>query len=354
MNKKIVFAAVVAGFALPFAAHADVKVYGAAQSELVSGSDDAPDATADQIFSRAGTGDNKGTAITAGQDSVSEEDDARGRIGVKASEDLGNGLKGIAKFEYRTDTTDNVGKGTLVLAPRDSMVGLKGGFGTVMMGRLKSPYKYTGGVKYDKLVTTAMEARGNGGMSNGAYGHSGFLDKTIGWNSPKMSGVQVKLNYRLDEGGTNGEAAGQYALAVEYANGPINAFVATIDRDDHDGNGQNYSAVKVGGAYTTGPINVRLQYEMITNENIAAATDDGKEGDETILFLGFTYKMGKSSVVVQFGQNTVDGNNFNDVTYIALALWHKLSKSTSAWIGYRSTSDVEGVIAIGMRKGFSS
>ena len=99
------------------------------------------------------------------------EDNARGRFGIKASEDLGGGLTAIAKYEWKADTTDNKSGGNIAsvdiaesiigsdlngdgdstdivtvnvtsdasLTSRESYVGLKGGFGTIMLGNLKSP-----------------------------------------------------------------------------------------------------------------------------------------------------------------------------------------------------------------------
>ncbi len=59
----------------------------------------------------------------------------RGRIGVKATEDLSRGLLGLAQFEFKADTADNEAGSSgsnVSLSGRESYVGLKGGFGTIV------------------------------------------------------------------------------------------------------------------------------------------------------------------------------------------------------------------------------
>jgi hypothetical protein len=62
---------------------------------------------------------------------------------------------------------------------RESMVGLRGGLGTLELGRLETPYKYSGGVKYDPFVATSLEARGAGVLSLGPSNASGETNHAI-------------------------------------------------------------------------------------------------------------------------------------------------------------------------------
>ncbi|WP_455199898.1 porin, partial [Kaarinaea lacus] len=160
----------------------DVTVYGIAQVELASVSYQTE---ASEITPGACDGT---PSVADGCNGIDILDNSMGRVGVKASEDLGNGMKGLAKFEFKADTADNEASTGISLTARESMVGLKAGWGQVEAGRLKSAYKYAGGVKYDAFVATTLQARGNGGMSGkgkygqsvslgglNAYGHNGFL-----------------------------------------------------------------------------------------------------------------------------------------------------------------------------------
>ncbi len=365
MNKKLLAVAISAAMVAP-AAMAEVTVYGAAQVEVTSVSLEGP--TQGAIGNDSNTF--SGTEVA---------DNARGRLGVKASEDLGNGLKGIAQFEFYADTTDgNTDKGgtctvesesstagetitsecttktKVSLTGRVAQVGITGGFGTVVAGNLKSPYKYTGGVKYDPFVATALEARRNGGMSGGALGHNSFIDNLVAYASPKGP-VTASFAYGPEAND------GAWAADVKYRAGGVEAFVAAIDAGDR----ADYSATKVGGSFKTGNHKVVGQYETISA---------GTGKDATILFLGYHMKMGKNILVAQWAQQSDKGSvaNFADkkslagnADYVAVGVIHKFSKTTRVFGGFRSSttgsSSYPGdkdtgrnVYTVGLRKDFKS
>lgn len=337
----------------------DVTVYGRAQVELSSYSYQTEDPNCAGAAAQDKT-------VANGCDGLQLADKALGRIGVKASEDLGNGWKGMAKFEYKADTADgDAGAGLDVndpnnsldpqlevtvtgvgLTPRETMVGLKGDMVQIEAGRLKSAYKYAGGVKYDAFVTTTMEARGNGGMTGSALGHNGFLS-----NQLAVQGGSGPVKARLTYGAADGD--GTYTLSVMYKQDAIEAFVAAVDsgdtRDNGGTTGQSYSATKLGGAFTTGPHKIMLQYEMVDADN---------NRDQTYLFLGYNMKMGSNVFVVQLGQYDADqtGSNTADTSYLALGAIHKFTKTTRIFGGFRS-SDADNetrndVVTVGLRKDF--
>jgi predicted porin len=364
MKKNLIALAVSAAMVAPVAVMADATVYGIGQVELTQYDPQA-----------------------SGSDSTTDVHDnhGMGRVGVKASEDLGNGLTAIAGFEFKADSSDNntdkvsctssltldetvndidyngdgdttdkavkiedsvdndvtlgcSGSGSASLVGRDAYVGLKGGFGTVMAGRLKSPYKYAGGVKYDAFVATALEARGNGGMTKGDYGHSGFLSNMLGYSN-KFGAINVDAVYSPE---TDSEAM---ALSAMYSEGAIEAFVALVDASLTDAASDDYSATKFGGKFSTGPHSIMLQYED-TDKNSYAAT---------LLFLGYQMKMGMNTLVFQYGMNDEDTDT-KDSTYMVLGAYHNFSKTSSLFGGYRNT-DVDNesgqtAISVGLRQKF--
>lgn len=409
MSKSLIRFTLFASMVIPFAVHADVKVYGHAQAELATYSDETVKKSENDTSNNAGLSPTGNVPTAKGQgvgkNSLFVEDNARGRIGIKASEDLGMmGLKGIAGFEWKVDTTDNQGGGgsNNPFAARESYVGLQGGFGTISFGRLKQPYKYAGGVTYDAFVTTALEARGKGGMSRGigldnAFGHNGFFPKALGYNSPEMGGLSLQLAYRLDEGapiritnaGVNSfqsaKADGAWMAALQFKSGPIHLFVAANDDDKPErGNASTssvctsdinplpvgaagdavpcnanrntatvvaseYSAVKVGGKFSAGNLALMVQYEMLDNNGV----------DETVIFLGAQMKIDKATLVLQLGQDEYDGTDtaaskFDAITYAVLGGIYNFSKETRIFGGYRATSDFENVFTVGIRKDFST
>jgi len=337
MNKKLLVIAVSTAMVAPAATvAADAFVYGHAQVEVASYSDGTPSGT---------------PPASQGKDGVSVEDNARGRLGVKASEDLGNGLKAIAQFEWRVNTD----QGGNPAGNRVSQVGLTGGFGTFVMGNLKSPYKYTGGVKYDPFVATSLQARSNGGMSGknldptgtGALGHHSFVSDLVAYASPKGP-FTASIGYGPSKDD------GLVVLDLKYNQGGVEAFVAYLDAGDRlsgglSGNDSAYTAAKVGGQWKSGAHKISAQYEMIEVTDAGGASTD-----PTVLFLGYQMKMGKNTFALQYGDTDYDVSGKDNTTYMALGVIHKMSKTTRVFGGYRDTSDVESVVTVGLRKDFKS
>ncbi len=263
-------------------------------------------------------------------------DNSRGRIGIEASEKLGNGLTALALFEWRVDTTT----GDVDAGDRQGMVGLKGNFGTFEAGALKGAYKYFGGVSYDPFNTTALEARSNGGTSgaelgNTRYGHHAFLDNSIGWKSPNWNGLEVWAHYSIDEQNAAGNTLtsdGDYTVGVRYKNGPFEVGVAAVNNDSITGV-LGGDGTKIFGQYKLGNHTFSGQYERIDAEIGALSTQ------HDVWFFGYQLKAGNNIFVAQVGKNEADLNVGLDTEtdYFALGVIHELSKKTRVFGGYRNT-----------------
>ena len=360
MNKKIIALAVAAAFTAPIAAQAAVTTYGHAQVEYgVWGGDNGKVGTANVA--------NNGETV---------QDNARGRIGIKASEDLGNGMKAMAKFEFKTDTADGDSSGdngdNISLQKRESMIGLKGGFGTVQAGRLKTAYKYTGGVTYDAFVATLLEARGNGGMTGKigsgalgkAAGHNGFVNDSIAYKN-KFGNMHFWLTYDLDSGKVAGTGGNSMTAALKYKAKNWEVFVALVDDDElvTATNGKAaYDSTKFGGSYKFGAHKVNVQLESGTNDQTGTSNDS----DIDTYYVNYSLKMGKNTLDVALGNE--ENDNFGtaddkDQDFVRVALRHSFSKNTSVWVGHRSsetnivstatdTGASEDVTSLGMRVKF--
>jgi predicted porin len=330
MKKNLIAVAVAAAFIAPSVSMAEVTAYGQAQVEVYQTT-------------------HEDEAVAGADDGLGIIDNARGRVGLKATEDLGDGWTGLAKFEFKADTADGTSKGDAALTGRETMVGLKGPMGQIELGSLKQAYKYTGGVNYDIFVTTEMEARGNGGMTAkpgnfAGGGHSAFHTNAVGYRN-SFGPVKLSLTYgpSLDDG--------SYTLSLMYAQGGIEAFVAAADSADLAGTGNSYTATKVGGKFSTGAHSIMLQMENTDVEN------GGSTISPSFMYLAYQMKMGPNIFVVQYG--TMDGDAPDaDLTYTALGAVHKMSKETRIYGGWRGTTSDddtrESVITIGLRKDFAS
>ena len=240
-------------------------------------------------------------------------------------------MTAIAKFEWKIDTTTG-GRDT---GNRESFVGLKGNFGTVQLGNLKSAYKYTGGVKYDAFVATVLEARNQGGMSgsdlgNSSYGHNSFLANSIGYITPKMNGFQGWLTYSPDESGNSKGDDGDLTASLKYNNGPMELGVAYVNNDDNSGAipGNGGDGFKLLGSYKFGNHKVMGQYESL---------DTDAAGDVDYYFLAYHFKTGNNTIVGQLGNRDPDATGEGETDYYMIGLIHALSKKTRLTAGYSNS-----------------
>lgn len=89
------------------------------------------------------------------------------RLGFKGDEDLGNGLTALWQIEQEF----NVDTGDAFNHARDTFIGLGGGFGTVLAGKLSTPYR---------AATTALDPFHDTAGDHNAI--IGSLNGFAGWN----------------------------------------------------------------------------------------------------------------------------------------------------------------------------
>ncbi len=350
MNKKLI--AVAVGSALTMGAAgmttanaADVKLYGKIYAELAS------------------------EKTTGGPSYVTQDDNGgTSRIGIMVTDKLGNGMTAFGRVEYGFDVSGGNGAGqkndlgkstTSGLSHRLGYVGVKGGWGSVLAGSNDSIYKTTGGVKYDAFVATSLQARGAGGMCGvGAFCHGSYLDHMVEYDSPKMNGLQFKVQYVFaHQGGTpttvtdsNGDtytiggtgvdgkgynvnaaalgnsSQGDYSWGLSYDNGPLNLGVAGSHNKNPGASSENNW--KLAGAYKMGDWRFLGQYEHVQS---------GVEG--RYLFGAVQYKMGNNRLVGQIGQFNPKAGGVKNTNYYALGVQHFLSKTSHINFGYRNTKN---------------
>ncbi len=353
MKKSILAIAVAATMAAPAVVMAAPTVYGNVHISLNAADNDIPD--------------------TDNNLALSSNTSA---IGVKGSEDLGNGLKAIYKMEWQvavapgptTDPDNDFVDGeseTDGLKGRDQFMGLKGGWGTIKFGTMSSNYKQMGG-KIDPLYRTPLEGRfflntqsklhGGKGMNRGRQTH------TAQYVSPKMAGIQLVANTTFS--GSNDETSGiglrwsnkAFLVYADYITGQTDAEVGDAGFDgilDCTTNAAGVgcsteAATKIGGMFTAKAFSVALQYEN-------AADRTGAD----YIFAAGTWNINKNNaLILTAGQADFDeptGVDSLDTTGIAVAYNHKLSKMTNVYVGYGAkTADEDYDAAIeAERKGLS-
>jgi len=320
MKKSLLTLAVASGLLASSAAFADdTTVYGLGQVEIASYG-----------------ADSKGVAVV---------DNANGRVGVKSKEDLGEGMAALAKFEFKLDTADGNSNTAcsnatcsstqgIALQARELMVGLKTGMGTVELGRLKSAYKYYGGVKYDPYVATVLQARNYGGMTGGTYGSGGFLSDSIAYSN-KVGAMRFRLTYSPDNGGpSTDKKAKSKTFGFGFNGGDYEVIVAYVDdgNETSSTNG-NYKSQKVGGFYNMGGAGkITAQYESSKFDYTGGSTKI------KTTYVDYQFNIDKSNGIdVALGTTKPDTAGAKTVKFSRVAFNHHLSKHTNVWVGYRGT-----------------
>jgi predicted porin len=161
------------------------------------------------------------------------------RIGVKGSEDLGNGLKAIYQVELGinlNDTNNNVLSNSDAITYRNTFVGLASDWGTLLLGRHDTPMKMSTG-KLDLFADTMADYNGTVGFRDLR------ADNVVAYISPSLAGFQVS-GAIVPAGGATGGGNG------------LNLFEDSI--------GETFS---VGAIYSNGPFYASAAYENLNNQH---------------------------------------------------------------------------------------
>ena len=240
------------------------------------------------------------------------------RLGVKGVEDLGNGLKAVFNYEMGFDAINGNGfaKDSDGLAfNRRAVVGLQGGFGSVLLGTDYTPL-------YNLITATEADAQSTfdtGNLSTG-YG-GGFTPRISGVHyAGNFSGVGVQASYGYGKTTTETTVNGapstntldksqQYALGLSYANGPF--MIGTAGQQIKGTNGANgvdttgkTTEYGVGGSYDFGAAKLFANYLYSKKQDDTSVATYTKADEANI---GVLVPFGAASVVAEYGHNRYKG-----------------------------------------------
>ncbi len=291
------------------------------------------------------------------------------RIGFKGVEDLGNGLKALFVMEYKIDLDQNGGIGSNFSSgaqtangsgpARQQMVGLTGGFGTAVAGRLQTA-GYDWQQKVDVLGGTAIDPLGNVGAGDRFLigSTSAFLrrgDNAIAYISPSFGGVTVALNraYAAEESGAKDLNKNTIAnlISVSYEAGPLYVGGVYANAKGEGVNGSNVAIDTVdqrewalGAAYDFKVVKVNASYQSNKNKLAVGALD----AQNTAWNIGAAVPVSAAGTIVasyaqaKLKQVAVDENKIKSWT---LAYTHALSKRTTAYAGYTQINRDDAISA---------
>ena len=350
MNKKLIAAAIAGAFVAPaaFAQNSSVQVYGTLKAEY--GFVSMPD------HGTAGTSFKNWDGLNSGSSN----------IGFKGEEKLGGGMS--AFFQCESDMRF-LGGATVAagsLCDRNSALGLKGGFGSVFVGRWDSPEKLALG------RTRLLEDTGWTGVTHMLFPESNRVLNSINYHSPNFNGFSVAVQTTSTNGASNQTAEGKKGRSnsfnVLYGQGPLNVALGYTKQDDNAASGTidgaKDTSTSLGASYKFGPATVGLTFNQLKVD-----AEGGVLGDNfkrNAWNLGVIYVLSGANYVwggyTEAGdiKGTAGGADTGGKEW-QLGFGHKLSKRTEARIGYARVSNdqngdytVGGTAATGMRLGSSS
>jgi predicted porin len=302
-------------------------------------------------------------------------------IGVKGSEDLGNGMEAFFKVEYQTDLANDGRRADGTTndgwTGRDQYIGLgQESVGKLAFGTMSTAYKAQS-AKIDPFYRTSIQARTTGLWLQSAL-HSGKGEEgqgratnTIGYSSPNWSGFGLLATYTLDSdendfgpGDARNDDDDPWSVGASYSGlGGLYAFVSYVTTNSSGDD----DATQIGAQYAFGDFEVHGIYEidggLITlrqygsadGTNVTAGSGDGAD----VWSVGGSWTIGNNVIGADYGQ----GDEADDPTVIAddyksyrIAAYHKFSDRTRVYVGYagadRNDADDVTLWTVGARHNF--
>ncbi|MFC5472372.1 porin [Paraherbaspirillum soli] len=142
------------------------------------------------------------------------------RLGFKGTEDLGNGLKAVFQLEngFKNDTGAEGVSGTLF--NRKSVVGLSGGFGTVLLGRQTDFLDDAGDMTAVKDFGSIV---GNS-VHNFDRLEGNRVQNSVRYNSPDVAGFTGSAIYGFGEQAGKTSGGQSFGLGGMYKNGGLGLY----------------------------------------------------------------------------------------------------------------------------------
>jgi len=267
-----------------------------------------------------------------GEGSFTEVKSNASRLGFKGKYQLDDGLEVLFKLEYEVGIDGTEKNGQSIWA-RSQYVGLKGGFGEVLVGKNDTVLKQSQG-KVDIF-----------GDLNGDIKHlwkgENRVGNTVTYKTPKVNGFQFGATYVAAD---SVEADDAYSLAVFYGDkslkkskvfasvahdgdlkgyditratlqGKVADFVigAMVQTQEKNATGDKMDGAMVSGQYKVGKTTFKVQYQM--------ADHDG--GDTNYgTSVGADYKLAKNTKLYGFYTN-LDFDTNSDQDYLGVGLEYK-------------------------------
>ena len=325
-------------------------------------------------------GDSTTTTTRKGSTVTALAGSSTSTINITATDDIGGGLKGLARFEI--DPRGYIADGT-ALGRHQVYVGVQGGFGAVKLGAV------------DSAAVTWVNAYGSplGTATGSGYGniHSRLIadtryNRSAKYETPVMNGFQASVLYapgmdRVDATATTAYAGLPFQRSVteigaSYQNGPLNVGFANLKAGAQDATAtvtpvgtKSSSTNMLAANYTMGAATAFVGW----NKGQTLGTAETTAGvyylpavaaniDTNGSRVGFKYVMGATNFIVSQANQTIKNTTEEKRKVTGFRATQELSKLSSVYVAYEkydtgvaAATNLGGqytVTAIGIRRQF--
>jgi predicted porin len=248
------------------------------------------------------------------------------RFGARGETDLGNGMTGFGRYEWDVDFDDHSEDADNDIDLRHRYVGLKGGFGSVLVGQtyhtfynftvapVDIPWWSSGYAMVDYVGRTGYGITYAGGTGAIAFGATGYFGRDSEEDSPDVLelgasfgigdmtlGVAMRTTEADQDAGTGlaliGNSSDEDVIGVALSGvsfGDVSMSFAYQSQDDDDG---LVAHVDIGNIY------VHFETESL----------DAADQDPSMVTLGYTQSLGrKTTMYYEFMEYDADSDNSDD------------------------------------------
>ncbi|GAA0854648.1 porin [Aliiglaciecola litoralis] len=245
-------------------------------------------------------------AADEGAGSFTEIKSNASRFGVKGDLKLDNDMEVLYTFEWQVDLADESGSDNI--KARNQYVGLKGSFGTVLLGRNDTVLKQSQG-KIDQFSDYEADIKG-------LWKGENRMGDSVTYISPTANGFSLGLTYVAED-----DVAGDDSQSISLTYGDkalkkdkwFASVAADFDMKGYDSQrfsvqgkfdqltlgailhrqesvetGSSKNGVMMSAAYTIGKLVLKGQYQTLEDDNSATIGADYKLGKSTKAFIWYT------------------------------------------------------------------
>jgi predicted porin len=248
-------------------------------------------------------------AVDDGDDISTDVVSNASRFGAKGEYKLDNGLTAVYKYEWQVNIDDKEDN----LTARDQYLGLKGKFGTVLLGQMDTALKLSQG-KIDLFSDY------QGDIKRVWKGENRMKD-TVAYRSPSFNNIRVNISY-IAQGG-DADADHGVSASATYGDAKLkkSKFYGAVAIDSKV---KGYDTVRLVGSAKLGSFKVGVAVQQQENIESGAETDG--------FFTSLAYRFEDYTFKGQYQMADTDGGD--DKSVVSLGLDYKLASKTKAYTWY--------------------